>query len=74
MPLYPPCHLLVLSVLVFLTPSCDKKWAIRDFINTLDDPGERERERLPFLSFSDGGCVFKIANKTNEANQTWIVL
>ena len=41
---------------------------IRDFIITLDDSGEQER--IPFLSFSDGGCVFKIANKTNEANQT----
>ena len=50
MPLYPPCHLVVLSVLVFLTPSCDKKQAIRDFIITLDDSGEREEEFLSSLS------------------------
>ena len=50
MPLYPPCHLIVLSVLVFLTLSCDKKEAIRDFIITLDDSGEREREFLSSLS------------------------
>ena len=42
--------------------------AIRDFIITLDDSGERER--IPLLSLSNGGCVFKIASKTNEANQT----
>ena len=50
MSLYPPCHLIVLSVLVFLTLSCDKKEAIRDFIITLDDSGEREREFLSSLS------------------------
>ena len=50
MPLYPPCHLVVLSVLVFLTASCDKKEAIRDFIIKLDDSGEREKEFLSSLS------------------------
>ena len=47
MPLYPPCDLIVLSVLVFLTASCDKSKQlveIRDFTITLDDSGERERE------------------------------
>ena len=28
---YPPCHLIVLSVLVFLTPSCDKKYTSPGF-------------------------------------------
>ena len=31
MTLYPLCQLIVLSVLVFLTPSCDKKLRRRDF-------------------------------------------
>jgi len=30
----------------------------------------RERERIPLLSFSDGVCVFKVASKKYEANQT----